>query len=92
VAGGLNELFAQVAGLFGNASVRAHGRGYLLGLRSQQERKNSWWLAEFAGDVSPDGMQRLLNFSPWDKDAARDALARLRRAEDGRPSGGPGGR
>jgi SRSO17 transposase len=71
-----NELFAQVAGVFGNANVRAHGRGYLLGLLSQQERKNSWWLAEFAGDASPDGMQRLLNYSPWDEDAARDALAR----------------
>jgi SRSO17 transposase len=71
-----NELFAQVAGVFGNASVRRHGRGYLLGLLSHQERKNSWWLAEFAGEVSPDGMQRLLNFSPWDEDAARDALAR----------------
>jgi len=71
-----NELFAQVAGLFGNAAVRGHGRWYLLGLLSHQERKNSWWLAEFAGDASPDGMQRLLNFSPWDEDAARDALAR----------------
>jgi SRSO17 transposase len=71
-----NELFAQVAGVFGNALVRGHGRWYLLGLLSQQERKNSWWLAEFAGDVSPDGMQRLLNASPWDEDAARDALAR----------------
>jgi SRSO17 transposase len=29
-----------------------------------------------AGDASPDGMQRLLNFSPWDEDACRDALAR----------------
>jgi hypothetical protein len=58
-----SELFAQVAGLLENASVGRHGRGYLLGLLSQQERKNSWWLAEFAGDVSPDGMQRLLNFS-----------------------------
>jgi hypothetical protein len=29
-----------------------------------------------AGEVSPDGMQRLLNFSPWDEDACRDALAR----------------
>jgi hypothetical protein len=56
-----NELFARVAGVFGNASVRRHGRGYLLGLLSQQERKNSWWLAELAGDVSPDGKQRLLN-------------------------------
>jgi SRSO17 transposase len=69
-------MFAQVAGVFANAAVRRHGRAYLLGLLSHAERKNSWWLAEFAGDVSPDGMQRLLNFSPWDQDACRDALAR----------------
>jgi SRSO17 transposase len=71
-----NEMFMQVAGVFSNARVRRHGRSYLLGLLSQSERKNSWQLAEFAGDASPDGMQRLLNFSPWDEDAARDALAR----------------
>jgi SRSO17 transposase len=69
-------MFAQVAGVFGNAAVRRHGRAYLLGLLSHAERKNSWSLAEFAGDVSPDGMQRLLNFSPWDEDGCRDALAR----------------
>ena len=44
-------MFAQVAGCFGNAAVRRHGRAYLLGLLSHQERKNSWSLAEFAGDV-----------------------------------------
>jgi SRSO17 transposase len=71
-----NEMFAQAAGVFGNAAVRRHGRAYLLGLLSHTERKNSWSLAEFAGDVSPDGMQRLLNFSPWDQDACRDVLAR----------------
>jgi SRSO17 transposase len=71
-----NELFARVAGEFGNAAVRRHGRAYLLGLLSQTERKNGWTLAEFAGDVSPDGLQRLLNFSPWDEDACRDALSR----------------
>jgi SRSO17 transposase len=71
-----NELFAQVAGAFGNAAVRRHGRAYLLGLLSQTERKNGWTLAEFAGDVSPDGLQRLLNFSPWDEDACRDAVRR----------------
>ena len=53
-----------------------HGRAYLLGLLSQAERKNGWTLAEFAGDVSPDGLQRLLNFSPWDEDACRDAVRR----------------
>jgi SRSO17 transposase len=71
-----NEMFMQVAGVFSNARVRRHGRAYLLGLLSGAERKNSWQLAEFAGEASPDGMQRLLNFSPWDEDAARDALAR----------------
>jgi SRSO17 transposase len=71
-----NELFAQVAGAFGNAAVRRHGRAYLLGLLSQTERKNSWMLAEFAGDISPDGLQRLLNFSPWDEGACRDAVRR----------------
>ncbi len=71
-----SELFAQVAGEFGNAAVRRHGRAYLLGLLSQTERKNGWTLAEFAGDTSPDGLQRLLNYSPWDEDACRDALRR----------------
>ena len=71
-----NEMFMQVAGVFSNARVRRHGRAYLLGLLSRAERKNSWQLAEFAGDASPDGMQRLLNFSPWDEDAARDTQAR----------------
>ena len=46
-----NEMFAQVAGVFSNAAVRRHGRWYLLGLLSHQERKNSWSLAEFAGEI-----------------------------------------
>jgi SRSO17 transposase len=71
-----NELFAQLASDFSNAKVRRHGRAYLLGLLSQQERKTSWQLAEFAGDPSPDGLQRLLNSSPWDEGACRDALCR----------------
>jgi SRSO17 transposase len=71
-----NELFAQLAGDFSNAKVRRHGRAYLLGLLSQQERKTSWQLAEFAGDATPDGLQKLLNSAPWDEDACRDALAR----------------
>jgi SRSO17 transposase len=80
-----NELFAQVAAAFGNAAVRRHGRAYLLGLLSQAERKNSWTLAEFAGDASPDRLQRLLNFSPWDEDACRDAVRRYVVAHLGGP-------
>src|SRR5215467_15910564 len=81
-----NELFAQAAGAFANVAVRRHGRAYLLGLLSQTERKNSWTLAEFAGDTSPDGLQRLLNFSPWDEGACRDALRRYVVAHLGDPS------
>jgi len=60
--------------------------GVPAGLLSHQERKNSWSLAEFAGDVSPDGMQRLLNFSPWDEDACRDAVRRYVVAEPRDPA------
>jgi SRSO17 transposase len=81
-----NEMFMQVAEVFSNAKVRRHGRAYVLGLLSQAERKNSWQLAEFAGDASPDGMQRLLSFSPWDEDAARDALARYVAKSTGDPA------
>jgi SRSO17 transposase len=71
-----NEMFAQVAGEFGNALSRRRARAYLLGLLSRTERKNGWTLAEFAGDLTPDGMQRLLNFYAWDEHAVRDAVRR----------------
>ena len=71
-----NEMFAQVAGEFENAGSRKRARAYVLGLLSHAERKNGWTLAEFAGDVSPDGMQRLLNHSPFDAGVCRDAVRR----------------
>jgi SRSO17 transposase len=36
------------------------------------ERKNGWTLAEAAGELTPDGMQRLLNAAMWDADGVRD--------------------
>ena len=53
-----NEMFAQVAGVFAEAPSRRRARAYLLGLLSQAERKNGWTIAEFAGDLSPAGVQR----------------------------------
>lgn len=55
---------------------RLRARAYLLGLLSGVERKNGWSLAEFAGESTPDGMQRLLNAAVWDAEAVRDALRR----------------
>ncbi|MCA1821342.1 MAG: IS701 family transposase, partial [Pseudonocardia sp.] len=67
-------MFGLVAGRFAQVESRRRARLYLLGLLSGAERKNSWTIAEQAGDLSPDGMQRLLNFYRWDADAVRDDL------------------
>lgn len=82
-----SELFALVAGEFAQAPSRRRARGYLLGLLSHGERKNGWTIAEFAGDASPDGMQRLLNFYAWDEDKVRDAVRRYVVAAFGHPGG-----
>ncbi len=58
-----------------NAPSRASGRrGYLTGLLSNTERKNSWQVAELAGEATPDGMQRLLSTAHWDADAVQGDL------------------
>jgi SRSO17 transposase len=71
---GFDDVFALVAGRFAQADSRRRARMYVLGLLSGAERKNSWTIAEQAGDLTPDGMQRLLNFYRWDADAVRDDL------------------
>jgi SRSO17 transposase len=71
---GFEDMFALVAGRFAQVESRRRARMYVLGLLSGAERKNSWTIAEQAGDLTPDGMQRLLNFYSWDADAVRDDL------------------
>ena len=84
---GFDEAFALVAGRFAQADSRRRARLYLLGLLSGAERKNSWVIAEQAGEASPDGMQRLLNFYRWDANAVRDDLRGYVLAELGDPAG-----
>ena len=73
-AAGLEEVHARIAGRFARAEPRARVLTYLRGLLGQLERKNGWTLAEAAGEVSPDGMQRLLRTADWDAEAVRDEL------------------
>ena len=73
-ADGLVELHHRISPRFGRIEPRRRALGYLQGLLGQAERKNSWWLAEQAGELTPDGMQRLLNGSGWDADGVRDDL------------------
>ena len=66
VAAGLDELHERIAGRFARAEPRTRVREYVSGLVTGLERKNGWTLAEWAGEVSPDGMQRLLRRADWD--------------------------
>nr|WP_243639508.1 IS701 family transposase [Micromonospora sp. MW-13] len=70
--GELDRLRARIGPRFRRAEPRRRARQYLCGLVSGLGRKNGWTLAEQAGDVSPDGMQRLLRWADWDVDAVRD--------------------
>lgn len=47
-------------------------RQYVSGLVAGLERKSGWTLAERAGEMCPDGMQRLLRRADWDVDGVRD--------------------
>jgi SRSO17 transposase len=71
---GLEELFARVAGRFYRVEPRRRARAYVRGLLAPLAGKNGWTLAEAAGDLTPDGMQRLLNAAAWDADGVRDDL------------------
>lgn len=57
---------------FARSEVRQRARDYLRGLLSGAERKNSWQLAEVAGNATPYGLQHLLGRASWDADALRD--------------------
>jgi SRSO17 transposase len=68
----LDRVHERIAGRFKRAEPRARVREYVSGLVAGLERKNGWTLAEHAGQVSPDGMQRLLRRADWDIDGVRD--------------------
>jgi hypothetical protein len=61
------ELEAEIADVFGRRESRLHAVGYLRALCSGLARKNGWRIAEAAGDVRPDGKQRLLYRHKWDE-------------------------
>lgn len=73
-AQGLDEIRELIGGQFARTEPRNNAIGYIEGLLSDEERKNSWTLSERAGHGTPDGMQRLLSTTDWDPDAVRDAL------------------
>ena len=69
---GLDDLFALVAERFPRIEPRLQARAYVRGLLAPLAVKNSWTLAEAAGNKTPDKMQRLLNRASWDDGGVRD--------------------
>ncbi|CDM89906.1 IS701 family transposase [Xenorhabdus bovienii] len=70
----LQALHTRLAPLFHSTGSRQRSLAYLRGLLSDVERKNSWQLAEWMGESTPDGIQYLLERADWDVDMARDIL------------------
>jgi SRSO17 transposase len=73
-AAGLEAVHARIAPRFARAEPRRRVLAYLRGLLGAATRKNGWQLAEYAGEATPDGMQRLLATVDWDPDRVRDDL------------------
>jgi SRSO17 transposase len=90
-AGRVGEKLAELMGRLGVHFARvepfAQAGKYVRGLLSDLPRKNCWTLAEYAGDATPDRMQRLLERARWDTMAAmgtvRDFVAEHLAAGDG---------
>ncbi len=75
----------RIADLFARSEVRERSLAYLEGLLSGCERKNSWQVAEWVGEVSPYGMQYLLDRSRWDASAVQARLSEYVKEELGDP-------
>jgi len=88
IAGWKDELgraHQRIADLFARSEVRERSLAYLAGLLSGFERKNSWQLAEWAGEASPYGMQYLLDRSRWDASAVQARMSEYVKEELGDP-------
>ena len=74
-----------LAPCFARVEPRRQARKYITGLISDLPRKNCWTLAEQAGDVTPDKMQRLLERASWDAAAVMAAVRAFAVARLGDP-------
>ena len=86
----LRALHGRIAHRFSRSESRQRVLAYLQGLLGSVERKNGWQLAEYAGDATPDGVQRLLAVYHWDAEPGAGRPARVRDGAFGRSRRGAG--
>jgi SRSO17 transposase len=70
----VQQLGQRIGPHFARSEPRQRALGYLRSLLSDTPRKNGWQIAEFLGELTPDGVQHLLARADWDADAIRDEL------------------
>jgi SRSO17 transposase len=70
----LADIARRLAPYFARSESRQRVMGYLRGLLSEAERKNSWQVAEACGEPAPYGFQYLLARADWDADMVREEL------------------
>lgn len=83
----LDSLLLRVGERFGRVEPRRRMRDYVRGLLGPVGRKNSWQIAEHAGNDTPYGLQRLLSWCQWDPDDIRDDLQEYVAERLGQPDG-----
>ena len=81
--GELVQAHQRVEDVFARSEVRQRGLAYLEGLLSGCERKNSWQVAEWAGEASPYAMQYLLDRARWDAGVVQARLSEYVKEELG---------
>jgi SRSO17 transposase len=64
-------------GCFARTETWQQAGKYVSALVSELPRRNGWTIAQYAGDRSPDRMQRLLNRASWDTLAAMGEVRRF---------------
>ena len=89
-AQGLEALAERIKGRFPRSEPRQRAPAYLRGLLSPVERKNSWQLAEGAGDQKPYGFQHLLGARRMERRRGARRPVRLRPRALQRRGGGAG--
>jgi SRSO17 transposase len=70
----LEQVAERMGPRFLRSEPRRQALAYLQGLLSPVERKNSWQLAEQAGEPGPHRFQHLLGRAVWEADEVRDDL------------------
>jgi SRSO17 transposase len=84
---GIEAIAARLRPRFRRRAAHHHAGAYLRGLLGDVERKNGWQLAEHAGYGHPRTIQRVLDRSVWDAEAARDDLRAFVVEQLGDPDG-----